>query len=404
MANIKSYEQLESYAFNMLMASAFTAGFSLPLGRLFLGLSFVLFVLSSIQRRTLPRITFSSWLCLLYLAVLVMVTLFGLNTEKSIPRLPKLFWFIGIPLTTTLANRQERVVRLIGCYAIGIGILALWRIGYSTTEAWTRVSLRTESNIEMALTNLGSMTDGQRLMLGLMATMGFILLCRRLNISAIFWWILLAIQMIAFILNLKRGSWLTFFILCSIFVIWKVRIKRIWIPMAALLLLLLALPISRTRLINLPNELTLRGGRTLMWTKIAPELIKKHPWGIGERALTNDMMRKIDQRIEPDRDHLHSNLLQVLVSAGWLGLALYTLWMGSSIIDAIKYVKSAKINSLTDEILSVTILLMLIALIGNGLVEYNLGDAELVLAYGFVIGTAGAGRIRAETTSSLSKN
>lgn len=333
-----------------------------------------------------------------------MVTLFGLNTEKSISRLPKLFWFVGIPLTTALANRQERVARLIGCYAIGTGILALWRIGYSTTEAWTRVSLGIEPNIGTALTNLGSMTDGQRLMLGLMATMSFILLCRRLNISAIFWWLLLTIQMITFILNLKRGSWLTFFILCSVFVVWRVKIKRIWIPIVALLFLLLALPVSRTRLVNLVNELTPRGGRALMWTKIAPELIKNYPWGIGERALTNDMMRKIDPRIEPNRDHLHSNLLQVLVSAGWLGLALYTLWMGSSIMDAIKYVKSAKINSLTDEILSVAIFLMLIALIGNGLVEYNLGDAELVLAYSFVIGTAGAGRIRTQTTSSLSKN
>jgi O-antigen ligase len=328
--------------------------------------------------------------------VVVIVTFFGLNTHKSIPRLPKLFWFIGIPLVTALATRPERIARLAGCYAIGTGILALWRIGHSATKLWQAIPA--ETNIAVLLTNMGSMTDGQRLMLGLLITIGFIWLCHKLNISAIFWWILLAVQMIAFVMNLKRGSWLAFFFLCSVFIVWKVRMKHLWLPIVVLLSLLLILPVSRTRLLNLVNEITPTGGRTLMWTKVAPELIKKYPMGIGERALTNEMMRKIDPKIEPNRDHLHSNLLQVLVSAGWTGLALYILWMTASVADAIKYIKAGRRSNVTDEILSVVIFLMLMALILNGLVEYNLGDAELVLAYGFIIGMAGAGRLRLETS------
>ena len=124
-----------------------------------------------------------------------------------------------------------------------------------------------------------------------------------------------------------------------------------------------------------------------MWTKIAPELVRQHPWGIGYRSLTNDMMRRIAPEVEPERDHLHSNLVQVLVDSGWLGLALYLFWMSGAIANAASLARKAQRLWAAPEP-ALILLLAMAGLFANGLVEYNFGDAEIVLLYGFIMGSA----------------
>jgi O-antigen ligase len=133
-----------------------------------------------------------------------------------------------------------------------------------------------------------------------------------------------------------------------------------------------------------------QGGRIVMWTKIAPPLIAAHPLGIGYRALTPELMKQVaDEQgvvVEAERDHLHSNPVQVLVSLGWAGLAVYLLWMGGAIFVGIQVVRSLPVES-AERTGVLSLVLMLAALIMNGLIEYNLGDAELVVPYAVLLGT-----------------
>ena len=136
-----------------------------------------------------------------------------------------------------------------------------------------------------------------------------------------------------------------------------------------------------------------------MWFEITPALIREHPWGIGYRSLTNEMMRDIAPYVEADRDHLHSNIAQVLVATGGLGFVLYMLWMLAALHAGWTYFRAARdAVDPPDAISALAVLCMLVGLLLNGVVEYNLGDGELVLAYGLLMGTCIAGQQRYRKT------
>jgi len=123
-----------------------------------------------------------------------------------------------------------------------------------------------------------------------------------------------------------------------------------------------------------------------MWTQVAPALFKEHPCGIGFRSLTNEKMREIAPQVEQDRDHLHSNPIEMAVSFGWLGFLLYFAWMAMVFSDAIRGGREA-----------IPIGAAILAVFLNGFVEYNFADSEMVLLLGFLCGLAAAAkRIRLE--------
>jgi O-antigen ligase len=140
---------------------------------------------------------------------------------------------------------------------------------------------------------------------------------------------------------------------------------------------------------------TSRGGRIVMWTRIAPPLVKAHPFGIGYRALTEELMLEVAAKegihVEGGRNHLHSNPVQVLVALGWLGLAVYLVWMAGGIVSATRLIRALPRGS-PERSMALALLLMLGGLFLNGLVEYNLSDGELVIFYGVILGMMGSRR------------
>jgi O-antigen ligase len=240
------------------------------------------------------------------------------------------------------------------------------------------------------------MTDGQRLAVGLVAALGLLVAGRMQSGKAgrgVRWLVLLAlgIQAVAFVVNFKRGSWIAALLAIGIFVLIKVKWKGLLL-LGALVVASLCMPPVQHRIAALKTEFDpYHGGRMTMWLKIAPELLRQHPWGVGYRSVTNEMMREIAPEVEADRTHLHSNIVELLVTTGWLGLAIYLAWMGVGLRDGGVFFRRAREGDVGEKTLALALLLMLAALLLNGLVEYNFGDAELVLIYGFVMGCSAAG-------------
>jgi O-antigen ligase len=146
----------------------------------------------------------------------------------------------------------------------------------------------------------------------------------------------------------------------------------------------------QNRIADLRTEMTnAKGGRLVMWTRIAPELHREYPGGIGFRCLTEEMMQNtathIGVIVEPNRNHLHNNFVQVTVAMGYAGLLLYLLWMAQGIFDGTCWYRREPRKSHSRGV-ALCALLMLILLLLNGLVEYNLADSELVLLYGMLLG------------------
>lgn len=402
-------DRLESNAFRLLVAAVFAVAFSLPVGRGLLAAACVVCATWCVRRRRLPRLGAAGWFGLAFLLVTVVATFRGIDPELGVPKLRKLVWFMGMPVAATLLISWRRVERVVAAYALGCGVLALRTFVSHPVEAWRRMQDGRFDTFGAALIDTGSMTDGQRFMVGALAALGLAVAWRLAGRGRWPWWLmLLGANLGGLLINFKRGSWFCALAAGGIFMVCFTRLRTVAI-LALVVLSMLAVPTVRQRLGDLRNEFqSRRGGRWTMWTRVAPELVRRYPWGVGYRSLRNETLRSVNGTVEPGRDHLHSNPVQVLVESGWLGLALYLAWMAAACADGVCAARRGRTRGPpTARVLSVLLLLMLASLILNGLVEYNLGDAELVLMYGVLIGALVAARgltslPRAETSSARS--
>ena len=388
---IEASSRTERYAWVLLVISAFGAGFSLPLARVFLVPAAACLAVDLVRTRRWPLLNATAWIGAAFVAVAAVATVFGVHPELGLPRLRKLLWLIAIPTTATLLVSRERMGVLLRSLALGIGVLAVETCIRNPVRAARAVNAGRMADFGTALIHEGSMTDGQRLMAGIVLAMIFLLLARERRRGMVCWSIVLGAQCAAVLVNMKRGSWFCTVLVVGAFMVLKLKPRRIAL-IALLALATLLVPRVRGRLGDLRHELDSgKGGRLTMWTEIAPALIREHPWGVGYRSLTNEMMRDIAPHVELDRDHLHSNGIQILVATGWLGLALYILWMASALRDAARF--AARAGSETAALAGCAwgVLLVLVGLLANGLVEYNFGDSELLMIYSLMLGGAAAG-------------
>jgi O-antigen ligase len=194
------------------------------------------------------------------------------------------------------------------------------------------------------------------------------------------------LELVGLLLNFKRGSWFCAALLAGGFVLSHAR-WRTGVLLLASIALLTALPPVRTRLAQLNREFNVEGGgRLTMWCRVTPALIQAHPSGVGYGALTNERMRKAYRRVEPNRNHVHANWAQVLVETGWLGLTVYAAWMLWLLGASVAWVRSARYGAVTLHAVALAAFMGLAGLLMNGLVEYNFGDAELMMVLAVLAG------------------
>jgi hypothetical protein len=406
------------WSFRLMCAAMFCVAFSLPLGRSMAALSLVFLAVDCIRDRYLPRFSLVGWCAVAFIAVAFFASYVGINPTRSFAKIHKLFWFAALPVTVTLlAGRPQRMGTILRAFVGGCTLLSLQIIicrPIAAWLAWRAGEIQGGSGDYLwAITDFGSMTDGQMLMIGIVAQLGLILSGRavalnfrklnsgnespqRLPSRRIIDWFILALLVAALVINLKRGSWICTLAVAGIFIAVRMKLRYLLI-MGVAAIAILMLPPVLSRFEDLRQEFdTSRGGRIVMWTKIAPALIKAHPLGIGYRALTPELMQEVAREqgvfVEGERDHLHSTPIQVLVGAGWAGLAVYLLWMISGIGGGLYLMRKFEIGS-PQRVYVLSLVLMLLGLIINGLIEYNFGDAELVVPYAVILGIIGGGLV-----------
>ena len=381
----------DQWACISLLGSTLTLGVSLPLARGFLVMALIFICLDFLKTRARPWIPLIAGLALAHLLLTVLSTVWGINPERGIGKLHKLLWFISLPAAAWIIRKPERLGIFLKALTLGIGIKAVQSLLMIPLNAIRH--LADFPSFSLALIDQGSITDAERIMVGVVITAA--LLIAGYSSRRRFWWGVMAIQTLALILQFKRGSWFSAVIVLGLLAILHLR-RRSILMMACLMVVISVLPPVHTRLAALRtewDESTWQPGNTrrlLMWKYIAPPLIKEHPWmGIGYRSLTPEMMKKANRWIEPNRDHLHSNPIQVLVDTGIIGFAFYLLWMIRAVYDTILYRRRAA-HGPDSKWMAAALLAGLVALLVNGLVEYNFGDGEIVLMYGFIMGAAAA--------------
>ncbi len=379
----------EEIAFGGLAATAFSLAFSIALAQVCAGVCLLAFIVALARRQTGLRGGPVTLLCAAFVVVAVMTSLFGWAGGLSgvWQRTGKLLWFALLPAAAALAGKPGRGRRILVAFVAGTVVSGLKVCIRNPIQAWSGHP----ADYLAAVIDKGSMTDGQILMLGTVVSLalaGAAIRAGRRVPACI--WMSVAIQVAALLVNFKRGSWFCALILggaaLAPSIRWQTRII-----LAAAVAGTLLLPPVQTRLSQLQGEFTTGGGgRLTMWFKVAPRLIHERPMGIGYGGLTNRIMRYADRHVEPDRNHLHSNIAQILVETGWIGLALYAVWMAASCRDHLRWLALAKAAP-ESRAVAMAFTLLFAGLLLNGVVEYNFGDTELMMLYGIAMGVAAGG-------------
>lgn len=394
--------RLEYAAFSFLAMAAFLAPVSLPAGHAAAAISGLLLVahaFHSVRRIALPA---TAILAAIFAMVAVAVTYLGMNPDIGVPKLRQLILWFLLPVTATLGNTRQRTDTLVKCMAGGMLVLAAWQLVQIPWDAWQALRAGTEQDVGDALIHAGSMTHAQRLMVGVILAAAWWLQRRERQQAGRAPLVILAFCLAALVLNFKRGSWVCAIICAGLF-LWP-RVGRRGRLLAVLCgVVVLCLPPVQSRLLAIRQEFEAgSGGRWLMWRQIAPALVRDYPEGIGWHSLTNAWMRELAPDVEPNQTHLHSNILQVLVETGWLGFAVYAMWMMKAFADTLGYSLFARDRG--EALLARGVCYALLALLLNGLVEYNFGDSEIILLYGFLMGWAAAGMRRVMAPASGTRN
>lgn len=378
---------LEERAFAALLATVFTITFSIALGQACAAVCLALFIAGLFQKQILWRNPPGSWLAVAFIALAMGLSILHGDAAGLWSRVGRLFWFVLIPVTTSLAWVPGRAEKLVGAFLGGCAVLGLKDLLVFPVQAWRKPV----PDFLTALIDKGSMTDGQMLMLGLVGSVWVLLMSIHERRPLPWWgWGILLAQLAGLIINFKRGSWLCAMTLIAIAVLMHLR-WRAWLVMVACLAVFFLLPPVQTRMVQLKKEFNAEGGgRLTMWSTIAPALIREHPAGLGFGCLTNDKMRQVFKGVEPNRNHLHANWAQILVETGWVGLLLYFLWMAKTVLNNLAWIGRSRMGPMAEHGVSKVAFVLLAGMLLNGLVEYNFGDTELMFIYAFIMGLTGA--------------
>jgi hypothetical protein len=171
--------------------------------------------------------------------------------------------------------------------------------------------------------------------------------------------------------DLKRGPWLGAFIGATLII---VMCKRQLVPILLLCIASAALmlqPVAE-RINSVSEHFYIAGGRNAIW-QIGWELMSQFPLGIGLK--NSPILQAFSHLIPPELTHFHNNLINLTVETGLIGTTLYFWWIWEICRMTLK--KGS---------FWLWIVAPLIAWQVAGLVEYNIGDKEVILSIYFIVG------------------
>ena len=401
-------DPLEKWLYGLFLAGVSGIAFSIAVGQTFFGLSLLALILIYVRGRVHVQFPILLVPALLFGVIAGTTAYYGIgediaadgtSTPIGIKPAKELLWLLVMVISATVITSTDRLRSVMHAFSAGCGILSLDIVIGNPIRAWYLYKSEGPGShnpqgvpeFYQSLLHQGSMTDGQMLMLGLLVAFGLFILARKEQTVSIGWALLFLLELTAFVINYKRGSWICAVMIIGLFMLLKTN----WRYILGLLTLLGALslvPAVQTRVLDLKTELSQpdKGGRIYMWQVVYPEMIKTYPQGVGYGHITPELMAAAGPKVEANRNHLHSNPLTIRAETGKIGLFTYAAFMIWGVALSWAMYLRARTQSYAREICSLLLTLMLLGLIANGMVEYNYGDSEILLIYGIIFGIVGS--------------
>ncbi len=371
---------------HLLICFAFTLPISISIAQPLAYLAIPLGICIFIWRR--DRSIFANpffWPVLSFILLMLLAAWMGPSPAYSIPRSRRLLLSVLIfiiPAAFDLrANRlHESILMPLLAFVAGATCLGLWDL--------IRIPLQVRQGI--ALYDTGNMRDPQLYLV----SFSFVLalwLYRPIRSNR---WLLIgasAINLLGVVLHFKRGVWISLAVSILVLAGLTRRYRLLGYLMFGLAFSMV-FPQVRDRVNLLHEEFNLRtGGRMVLWTEVAPELIRQFPVGAGFRSLEHaDFAQVTPHYVQPGLNHLHNNLLQVTVDAGWLGGAVWLYWMLLTWLmlarSGIRYRQGPPIHA----VIALGGVAAFTGLMVNGLIEYNFGNSVIFMVLMLLMGVTAA--------------
>jgi O-antigen ligase len=358
-----------------------------------------------------------------FLLTVILSTITGLNPRHSLgPTLSLTFFALAIPLFAGHAKPAPTLLALVTGQSLAAlhsvvdgafpGTLSTFFLGKVTESgqlaltlfvavglAWRQLSTtdsRTIGSDLGRLTCLGAITAGVVALCAFRGDLGQYsqvvlwttllwtvtasamatkIVTRNIHLKTYAWLAVAAIPLLngALLVNLKRGPW--FGVLIGSLVFCGFFARRLLIGIVALsALIVVALPPIQDRLAASYGDFTITGGRSTIW-RIGAELCAQYPLGVGYK--NSGILRKFATEIPEELDHFHNNLLNITAESGWLATLLF-LWF---VVTAVRLCFSKPHDPLL-----VALGCAVISWQMAGLVEYNAGDAEVLIVTWLLLG------------------
>lgn len=356
---------------------AFASVISISLGELFLFLTLAAWLVRE-RGAGLKRITKSPFFLpvLLFSCVALLTVFWSIDPPRTYRRFHRLLFAGLLFVIGDLAQKDRQTAIWVPAFAFCAGATAL--AVYDLFRIPAIISRGT------AWPDAGNMRDPQFYLVAicLLVSLLFVRGARR-------WrpFMILSLMPVAagLVLHLKRGVWIALFLALLLFAglsrRWKVLLLVVLCGAAAF-----ALPQVRGRAAAArswfdPDE----GGRYLLWTEVAPRLIREYPLGMGWCAPTHEDLLTYSTKVQPGLRHLHNNALQFLAELGWAGLAAWLAWMAVALVVSWRGFRGrAKDDPL--HWLGLGIFCAFVGLLINGMVEFNFGDSEILMLCALLFG------------------
>lgn len=323
------------------------------------------------------------WPVILFAGVTLLAVFFGPNTLASLIKsrrlvLLGLIFAIGATFRTDHPDLRSNTFALMGLFVAGTSLLGVWDLFRVPWEVF---------RLGEDLYDTGNMRDPQLYLVGIC----FLLAMWR-SATRYTWtkWMsaALVLNMLGVLLHFKRGVWISLFLAAFTMACFS-RQRRIIVLLVIFGASLMALPQTRERMDQLHEEFLVKtGGRYVLWLRVAPQMLRDHPMGVGPRGLAHEDFRQYSRHIQPGLNHLHNNLLQVAVDSGWAGLLIWIWWMTVAGVTMVRLYVRLRGTWPGSAALALGCFGAFMGLMLNGMVEYNFGNSVIYMVILILMGMA----------------
>lgn len=342
------------------------------------------------------------WMVFAYGLMIVLSVIWSVDpgaTTKKFSRLALFPMVIAIPLAVLQTKNPVRAMRqALLCFLAGVCVLAVTdAIGFPyeifvTPEVIHKCGVshgpRTEQCTDACVTapllarfyHAGNMRDTQYYMCAVLILLVTTTWSRAF--PPLRTWPIWFASFGGVLIHSKRGAWGATGVAA---LLWLLLRRKGWMLLlsATLIAGVSRIPAVQERFDDIWGELRPEDtGRAILWGEVAPRILAQHPMGMGYRTTSYEHLREALPNIytmEDGLDHLHNAWLQTRLELGWQGLITYVGWMTSLLLVGVAALVRDWRGERTRIVAAAS--LATCGLMLNGIVEYNIGDSEILMLY-----------------------